>query len=201
MTDHIFYVYEHWRPDKDVCFYVGKGHGSRANVLKKRNSHHQSIQKKLARLGMCVEVRMVANGMTERAAFDLEIERIRFWCDSGIRLTNKTTGGEGRSGAQWSAESRAKISAQTMGRKSSPETRAIQSQKAMGNTHWLGLKHSPETRAKMSAWQQSKAPASEETKRKLSEARKKRVITEETKDKLSASAKRQWALYREGRGK
>ena len=21
----IFYVYEHWRPDKSVCFYVGKG--------------------------------------------------------------------------------------------------------------------------------------------------------------------------------
>jgi hypothetical protein len=20
-----FYVYEHWRPDKDICFYVGEG--------------------------------------------------------------------------------------------------------------------------------------------------------------------------------
>ena len=26
----IFYVYEHWRPDKNVCFYVGKGKGKRA---------------------------------------------------------------------------------------------------------------------------------------------------------------------------
>jgi hypothetical protein len=30
MTAKKFYVYEHWRPDKDVCFYVGKGHGRRA---------------------------------------------------------------------------------------------------------------------------------------------------------------------------
>ena len=26
----IFYVYEHWRPDKDTCFWVGKGKGDRA---------------------------------------------------------------------------------------------------------------------------------------------------------------------------
>ena len=27
-----YYVYEHWRPDKDVCFYVGKGKGGRAKM-------------------------------------------------------------------------------------------------------------------------------------------------------------------------
>jgi len=31
----MYYVYEHWRPDKDICFYVGKGKGSRANSWKK----------------------------------------------------------------------------------------------------------------------------------------------------------------------
>lgn len=29
----IFYVYEHWRPDKDVCFYVGKGSKGRARTF------------------------------------------------------------------------------------------------------------------------------------------------------------------------
>lgn len=48
-----FYVYEHWRPDKDICFYVGKGKGRRANVMYGRGSHHERIQAKLKRLGMC----------------------------------------------------------------------------------------------------------------------------------------------------
>jgi hypothetical protein len=57
----IFYVYEHWRPDKDVCFYVGKGKDGRANVFSRKNAHYNSIVAKLARLGMCVEVRLVAD--------------------------------------------------------------------------------------------------------------------------------------------
>lgn len=27
-----FYVYEHWRPDTDMPFYVGKGTGGRATI-------------------------------------------------------------------------------------------------------------------------------------------------------------------------
>ena len=32
-TGPVFYVYEHWRPDLDVCFYVGK------TIEKLRDSH------------------------------------------------------------------------------------------------------------------------------------------------------------------
>ena len=39
-----FYVYEHWRPDRDECFYVGKGKGGRANVMYGRNRHHEAVQ-------------------------------------------------------------------------------------------------------------------------------------------------------------
>lgn len=28
-----FYVYEHWRLDRDECFYVGKGTGKRAEAI------------------------------------------------------------------------------------------------------------------------------------------------------------------------
>jgi hypothetical protein len=92
-----YYVYEHWRPDKDVCFYVGKGKGRRANVMSGRGDHHLRVQKKLEALGMCVEVRLVHESLTEAEAFIAEIDRIRFWRSIGICLVNKTDGGEGSS--------------------------------------------------------------------------------------------------------
>ena len=94
----LFYVYEHWRPDLDVCFYVGKGHGNRSKDFRRgRNKHHKGISKKLTALGMCIEVRLVASGLSEQDAFRIEIERIQFWRTSGIQLANKTDGGEGLS--------------------------------------------------------------------------------------------------------
>lgn len=61
-----YYVYEHWRPDKDVCFYVGKGKKYRAYDMKTgRSGYHGNIQAKLARMGMCVEIRLVADGLSE----------------------------------------------------------------------------------------------------------------------------------------
>ena len=134
MKSRTFYVYEHWRPDKDECFYVGKGHGRRANDMRERdgrNQHHLNIQAKLARLGMCVEVRMVRDDLAEPEAFVLERERISFWRSAGVSLTNQTDGGEGSSGWIATAETRAKMSASKKGRP--------------------GPKHSPETKAKMSA--------------------------------------------------
>jgi hypothetical protein len=93
-----FYVYEHWRPDRDVCFYVGKGKGPRARNFGKRNPVYGTVIAELAALGMCVEVRMVASGLTEAEAFDVERARIKFWRSVGIELTNRTDGGDGRSG-------------------------------------------------------------------------------------------------------
>ncbi len=94
----MFYVYEHWRPDRDECFYVGKGMGGRANKMRDRNLHHRAIAKKLSTMGMAVEVRMVATGLDEETAFEIEMERIAFWRAAGIDLANKTNGGEGTSG-------------------------------------------------------------------------------------------------------
>lgn len=94
----MFYVYEHWRPDRDECFYVGKGNGGRAYKMRDRNLHHRAIVKKLSDLGMMVEVRMVASGLAENDAFSIEQERIAFWRSAGIDLANKTIGGEGVSG-------------------------------------------------------------------------------------------------------
>lgn len=124
-NESIFYVYEHWRPDKDVCFYVGKGHGRRAYRFDRgeRNGHYNRIADELARLGMCVEVRMVRHGMTEDEAFNLERERIAFWKSIKIRLVNLTEGGEGSSGFVYSDELRLRRSADMKAANARPETK------------------------------------------------------------------------------
>ena len=93
-----FYVYEHWRLDRDECFYVGKGKDGRAYRMRDRNAHHQAIMAKLSREGSAMEVRMVKTGLTEGEAFSLEIERISFWRGIGIDLANISSGGDGPSG-------------------------------------------------------------------------------------------------------
>jgi hypothetical protein len=102
-----FYVYEHWRPDKDLPFYVGKGNGDRAFRLKKgRNIFYRRIAEKLEKLGMCVEVRMVSSGLSEERAHCLEVERIAFWRSQGLILANLTDGGEGVSGLKHSEKTK-----------------------------------------------------------------------------------------------
>jgi len=95
---NVFYVYEHWRTDRDECFYVGKGKGKRAYNMSLRNPHHKAVQNKVIREGFAIEVKIVASGLTEDAAFKLEMERIAFWRSAKIDLTNITNGGEGVSG-------------------------------------------------------------------------------------------------------
>lgn len=118
--DNSYYVYEHWRPDRDICFYVGKGKTRRAAVMYSRGQHHENIQKKLARLGMCVEVRMVASGLTENEAYALERERIAFWKEVGVVLCNRSDGGDG-GGSNPSQETRALMRAAKLGKPQSEE--------------------------------------------------------------------------------
>lgn len=129
-----FYVYEHWRLDRDECFYVGKGRGYRAYDMKGgRNRHHRAITAKVGREGFAIEVRIVASSLNEEDAFRLEIERIAFWRSSGIDLANASDGGDcGRTGV-----------------KSSPETCARISRAAKGRKTFLGKKHKPESIEKM----------------------------------------------------
>lgn len=173
-----YYVYEHWRPDKDVCFYVGKGIRNRANDLKTgRNPYHLKIQAKLARLGMCVEVRLAAEALTNEESLAFEVERIAFWKGMGVKLANLTLGGEGTKGLkrskEWcealgnrmrgrrhTAETIAKMSVASRGRVTSAETKQKQSEGVRATwtperrAAWAiaksGKKHSLESRQKMS---------------------------------------------------
>lgn len=173
-----FYVYEHWRPDLDLPFYVGKGSAARFDPNRTRNKHHSNIKNKLKKLGMCVEVRMVASGLSEGDALRLEIERIAFWRERGVELSNKTAGGDGlksppedvlekmRAAAKkrWALpNSREKHSAAT---KLGMDNDAVRAKCSGGQA---GRKASAETRAKMSASQIGHA-VSKEAREKISKA-------------------------------
>jgi NUMOD3 motif len=203
MKNNNFYVYEHWRPDRGECFYVGKGRGKRANILVGRNLHHMAIQAKLGRLGLCVEIRLVKSGLMEDEAFALECERIAFWRADGADLANMTDGGEGASGRMLSDESRKKISLSNKGRVLSAE---IKAKIALASA---GRPCSKETREKIGTANRGKkgrTPSAEqimalvesnkrrrgihfsdEHRAKLSKSRRRRVVTDETKEKISAT--------------
>ena len=140
----IYFVYEHWRPDRDECFYVGKGSGKRSADMHRRGPHHKAIQAKLAALGMCAEVRMVAEALTEDEAFAFEIERIAFWRSDGAGLANKSKGGEGPSGHVHTEDWKRRVGDKLRGRVISAETRAKLAKAAMGNSRGLGTKKSAE---------------------------------------------------------
>ena len=131
-----YYTYILRRPDKldngdPMIFYVGKGHGARAynhttkSSLKSR-SHKNSIIKKLLNENINVPVEFILENVSEKEAFDKEIELIkkygRYDLGTGI-LSNKTNGGEGSSGTIVLAKTRKKISIANTGHIVSAETR------------------------------------------------------------------------------
>ena len=131
--DNKFYVYEHWRSDKDLPFYVGKGHGPRAaDMLNGRNDGHKVVQQELASISAQIKIKMVAELVDEKSAFLLERQRISFWREMGVPLVNLTIGGEGCSGYKHTPEEIAKCVAFHTGRKRSPETRERIAAKARG---------------------------------------------------------------------
>lgn len=145
MNSHkkIYYVYEHWRSDKNIPFHVGKGSHSLANQLRyNRNRHHQAIVAKLNRLGDFVDVRIVLKHLTEEEAFIEEEKRIEFWISQGVKLTNIARGGAGgHSGCRHTEEWKKQNSKRMRALMADPERRKLRGQKR------LGVKLTPEQRA------------------------------------------------------
>jgi len=189
-TSGPFYVYEHWRLDRDECFYVGKGKGARAYNMKHRNPHHRAIQAKLNREGSAIEIRIVANGLDEQTAFSLECERIAFWRSTGVDLTNVTNGGEGISGLIMSSEARMKMRMAKLGKKQTPE------QIAKRIAPLRGRKQPIEAIKKMAQTRTGK-PLSEAHKKRLSESHKGKVTSDAAKKSLSLANKgKPWSQKR-----
>jgi hypothetical protein len=205
----MFYVYEHWRTDREEPFYVGKGKGNRAYVMKCRNKHHKAIQEKVLREGFAIEVKIVESGLSEEEAFQLECSRIRMWRKENIDLTNMTDGGEGSSGREphnkgkpgrpHTQEHKDKMSIKFKGR-TSPTKGMIPWNK--GKT---GFSHTDEAKEKIAAAGigrtphnkgKKTGPRSEETKAKISVGNKGKLkgrqLPDSTKLKMSKSQKEKW---------
>lgn len=200
-----FYVYEHWRPDKQTCFYVGKGSAKRAWSMRGRNKMHYSIRKILESAGLSVDVRIVETDLNEADAFVLERQLIDFY---GLNnLSNFTLGGEGFSGGRHTAESRAKISAASK-RYISENLETIRERFRGDKNPFYGKTHSPEVRERLSKKFKGIPPIcagapTDEQKLKISATLKAKGIrppsrrgattSEETRKKQGAALKAYWA--------
>ena len=206
----IFYVYEHWRLDKDECFYVGKGHGGRAYSRSSRNIHWRNIVAKLERTGFAYEVRIVASNLSEEDAFKLEAERIVFWRDV-VDLSNLTNGGEGFLGGRHTEESKKKISIGS--KKTAAANKDKMRARMMGELNpFFGKTHTKETmdriKSKLTGRKISeRRDVSEEHKAAISVTMKAKCIrppsrkgvkgSPESRKKQSESLKAYWAAKRE----
>ncbi len=127
-----------------------------------------------------------------------EMHHIAIWKSQDL-CYNQTDGGGGCRGRVHTDEAKAKLSAAAKGNQHSlghtptDEARAKISAALKGNQNLLGYTHTDETKSKLSAAWQNRAPASDETRAKLSEAQAGRVFSDEHRAKISAAAKARWA--------
>jgi hypothetical protein len=177
-----FYVYEHWRLDRDECFYVGKGKGGRAYKMRDRNRFHSAVVQKVQRDGFGIEVKIVASGLTETEAFTLEKERIAFWRSSGADLANSTNGGDGVSGLKMSEEARLKMRNAKLGKKQTRE----QIEKRIAPLR--GRKQPPDAIRKMSKARIGR-PLSKAHKDAISKSHKGKIVSDEARKSLSLANK------------
>lgn len=88
----MFYVYAHIRLDTNTVFYIGKGKGRRSRKKLGRNAYWNNI---VQSVGYRIEI--IANNLSEKDAFNKEVELISYYKDLGQCEANLTNGGEGPS--------------------------------------------------------------------------------------------------------
>lgn len=123
--DNIFYVYAHRSICDGSLFYIGKGKGKRAYYTSNRSDKWR----KLSLDGY--EVEIVASGMTNDDALDLERLLVDEAIDSGYKLANQCRGGQGCSGFKHSQEHRERLS------KNNPMHRSEIREKVSGDNSWM----------------------------------------------------------------
>jgi len=205
-----FNAYVHARPDGRV-FYVGKGTIKRANNVRRgQNLHHSNIVEKYGRENILVG-RIPCS--SEEIAFELEKGLVKCFRRMGIALANATDGGEGASGAKWSAAQRLAKSEQAKsiiqqkklagtyshnrpgGWVTSDETKKKISAALKGHPGSLGrlgAKNSPEHNAALRKANLGRK-MSDEARANMSAGALGRKASEETKQKMSEAHRRIWA--------
>lgn len=178
-----FYVYVHKRRSDGSVFYVGKGHGRRAWMHKRRSEYWHNVVNKYG-----LEVELVMFGIQEWFAFEFEKDLIAYY--GRDVLCNFTDGGEGSCGATMSEETRRKMSESSKGKRLSESHVAILRAKKLTDAQKAavsraqkgrvrsaaereavskrlkGKKLPPEHVAKIAAYRRGK-PLSPETRRKI----------------------------------
>lgn len=104
--EKIFYVYIWYVENTNEIFYVGKGKGKRYKQIARRNKFFTDMYN----THKC-KVEIIFDHLTEKEAFDLEIEIIHLVRTyTNDRLTNQSDGGEGNTGYIPSNETKIKMS-------------------------------------------------------------------------------------------
>ena len=122
-------VYEHWRSDRNECFYVGIGSLKRASKIGRngRNKIYFRILSKIKAVEASVVIKIVGMDLTRSEAIMIEEHLISFYGrkDLGLGpLANLSDGGEGGgSGIVRSIEFRAKLRTANLGKIRSDEAR------------------------------------------------------------------------------
>lgn len=160
----MLYIYEHIRPDTNAVFYVGKGTNKRMHSKHRRNAHWNSIVRKAGGF----VVREVIRHEDEELVFLAEQERIDQLKRLGVKLANKTDGGEGPSGYRHTEEAKRKITEAQLGEKHHAYGKPM-------------LKHTKEALLKANKGK----PLSEEHRKKVSEAGKLRKNSPKTRALIS----------------
>jgi NUMOD3 motif len=125
----MFYTYAHYTPEGRL-FYIGKGSSvRRAHYMQGRNNYWCKV---VAKYGKPV-VKILAEWLTEKEAFEHEITLIKEYREQGLELCNLTDGGDGTSGYKQSDEHRQKNSQARIGKSA---------------TWNIGRKHTEETKIK-----------------------------------------------------
>lgn len=120
-----YYVYGHYKKSDSSLFYVGKGIGYRASSKKNRNKYWHNIVNKHG-----LEIKYFAKGLSEEAAYELEILLIKELSP----IANFTKGGDG--GNTFIKKSEEEIKSIIQKRKTDP--------KKLATYGFLGKKHSEE---------------------------------------------------------
>lgn len=210
MLEHYVYTLAYPESMGGHVFYVGKGMNDRINDHEREaktgsHSHKCHTIRKIWKAGLQVVKQKVAYFETEMEALQYEIALIFFMRGYG-HLTNLADGGKGNTGWTPSEEQLRKMS---ISHKNSPKAHA---QRQRLHNSLKGIKRPPElfsdewrrnksesqkgrplpeeTRRKMSEAHKRRAPPSEETRRKIGEANKRRVWSEESRRRLGASGSR-----------
>jgi plasmid stability protein len=167
MMNDLYYVYVLARPDGRP-FYVGKGRSDRLNQHEREarrghRCHKCNIVRKIWRQGGQVQRYIMLETENEQEALEYEQEVVAMY--GRDTLANRTGGGKGLSGYRHRPETRARMSRIMKGRSPSPQAHEA-----------------------ARVWHTGR-PTPEETRLKISAARKGRVVSAQTRAKLAAAQK------------